>query len=386
MSGIFISYRREDSIAHAGRLYDRLSTHFGRDGVFMDIDTIDLGVDFVDALMQTVASCDVLIAVIGKQWLNARDEEGRRRLDNPEDFVRVEISAALERGVRVIPVLVGGSRMPQSADLPDQLAKLARRNALDIPDMHFGEVVGRLITSLERIITEARQQRSVEQERVRAEAERQRFVEVQRTEAERQRLAEPGKAQAGADEQRVAEGEKVRTETERQPAAGSIGMQERPLLDSATVPASDEERRIAAIVAILFEYQTRGFYVTPGIPLALLASARRSCAVPESEPIVGVLDCSGIGTASQAIAFGTRRFYYATGAERGSLEYLELPANEEAIKISGGTLSFSLDGSSGIRIGLRGSSTSAGSMRKLLVRLSRSFRDASMAKVAEAGL
>ena len=132
MSWNFISYRREDSIAYAGRLYDRLTAQFGTDRVFMDVDKLDFGVDFVDAIQQTVASCDVLLAVIGKQWLEARDEGGRRRLDTPEDFVRIEIASALERGVRVSPVLVGGARMPGSVDLPESLTKLARRNALDM--------------------------------------------------------------------------------------------------------------------------------------------------------------------------------------------------------------------------------------------------------------
>jgi hypothetical protein len=107
MSRIFISYRREDSGASAGRLHDRLREHFGRDNVFMDIDTIEPGLDFTDVIERTVASCDVLIALIGRQWLTSTDAAGQRRLDNPEDFVRLEIAAALKRNIRVIPALVG---------------------------------------------------------------------------------------------------------------------------------------------------------------------------------------------------------------------------------------------------------------------------------------
>jgi hypothetical protein len=104
MSGqIFISYRREDSLSVAGRLYDRLSARFHQNQIFMDIDTIDVGIDFVKAIEESVASCDVLIAVIGRHWLVRSDEQGRRRLDNPEDFVRIEIATALKRSIRVIP-------------------------------------------------------------------------------------------------------------------------------------------------------------------------------------------------------------------------------------------------------------------------------------------
>jgi hypothetical protein len=105
---IFISYRREDSEWSAGRLGDRLKAHFGQDRIFVDVGTIEPGMDFVEAIERSVGSCDVLIAVIGKRWLISSDEEGRHRLDNPEDSVRIEIVTALKRGIRVIPVLVDG--------------------------------------------------------------------------------------------------------------------------------------------------------------------------------------------------------------------------------------------------------------------------------------
>ena len=95
MSGIFISYRRDDSSGHAGRLYDHLSAHFGPDKLFMDVDTIEPGMDFVEVIEQAVGSCEVLIEVIGNEWLDAIDDAGRRRLDKPEDYVRLEIKAAL---------------------------------------------------------------------------------------------------------------------------------------------------------------------------------------------------------------------------------------------------------------------------------------------------
>jgi formylglycine-generating enzyme required for sulfatase activity len=148
---IFISYRRDDSGGWAGRLSDRLCQHFGRDNVFMDIDTIEPGLDFVEAIEQAVGSCDALIALIGKQWLTITDDAGRR-LDNPEDSVRLEIAAALARNIRVIPALVEGARMPRSTDLPDVLSRLARRNAIEISDTRFHYDVDRLIEVLDKAL------------------------------------------------------------------------------------------------------------------------------------------------------------------------------------------------------------------------------------------
>jgi len=118
MSGqIFISYRRKDSSASAGRVYDRLTGRFPSNRIFMDVDNIAPGVDFVKAIEKSVGSCDVLISVVGKHWLTATDEDGNRRLDNANDFIRLEIATALKRGIRVIPVLVDGASMPRSVDL-----------------------------------------------------------------------------------------------------------------------------------------------------------------------------------------------------------------------------------------------------------------------------
>jgi TIR domain-containing protein len=155
MPGIFICYRRDDSSAYAGRLYDRLLSHFGSGRVFMDVDNIEPGLDFVEVLERTVSSCDALIAVMGKHWLGATDEEGRRRLDDAEDLVRLEIAAALTRKVRVVPVLVGGARMPRGQDLPDDIAPLSRRNALEVSDLAFHQSVGRLIEVLDKILKDA---------------------------------------------------------------------------------------------------------------------------------------------------------------------------------------------------------------------------------------
>src|ERR1700733_9408260 len=134
---IFMTYRREDTAFPAGWLYDRLASHFGRDQVFKDIDSIELGDDFIEVITTAVGSCDVLLALIGGRWLTITGQDGRRRLDNPDDFVRLEIEAALARQVRVIPVLVDGARMPRAEELPPSLAKLTRRQALELSPVRF---------------------------------------------------------------------------------------------------------------------------------------------------------------------------------------------------------------------------------------------------------
>ena len=153
---IFISYRRDDSAAFAGRIYDRLESHLGSNYIFMDVDKIDYGVDFIDEIEKGVGSCDALIAVIGRNWLISADKEGRCRLDNPEDFVRIEIGTALKRGVRVIPVLVDGAIMPRSTELPEDLRLLARRHALEIRHDRFNDDCKRLIAALQRALEPGR--------------------------------------------------------------------------------------------------------------------------------------------------------------------------------------------------------------------------------------
>ncbi len=129
MSRIFISYRRNDSPWESGRIYDYLKEHFGRDFIFKDVDDIDMGDDFRQAINEAVGQCQVLLAVMGKDWLTAKDAAGNRRLDNPADWVRLEIETALERNVRVIPVLLDRVEMPLVSDLPESLQPLAYRNA-----------------------------------------------------------------------------------------------------------------------------------------------------------------------------------------------------------------------------------------------------------------
>ncbi len=151
MSGIFISYRRQDSQGSAGRLADTLKAQFAQSQIFRDIETIEPGVDFVEAIERALASCVVMLAVMGPRWLSATDKLGRRRLDDPNDYTRIEIAAALQRKVRVIPVLVDGAAMPDAEDLPDDLKTLARRQASELSDKRWDFDVRQLVLTLEKI-------------------------------------------------------------------------------------------------------------------------------------------------------------------------------------------------------------------------------------------
>jgi TIR domain len=154
MSGIFISYRREDAAGHAGRLYERLSKFFDEDHLFMDL-RIPPGEDFVDRIEQGVGSCEVLLAVIGNDWVTVTNADGQRRLEDPQDYTRLEVEAALQRGVRVIPVLVGGAKPPIGKDLPEGLARLARLQAHEVTDLRWDFDTQKLVEAIENV-TEGR--------------------------------------------------------------------------------------------------------------------------------------------------------------------------------------------------------------------------------------
>ncbi len=149
----FISYRRDDSGGHVGRLYDALVGRFGAKRLFFDIDHIGAGQDFVDVLDDAIKRCSVLLVVMGKRWVGP-GEGGTRRIDDPGDFVRMEVAAGLKRqGLRIIPVLVNGATMPGPDALPDDLKGLTRRNAVELSDMRWREDVTRLIHALARDVT-----------------------------------------------------------------------------------------------------------------------------------------------------------------------------------------------------------------------------------------
>lgn len=150
--GVFISYRRDDEPSFAGRLYDRLSQEFGESHVFMDVDSIELGLDFVHVIDAALSQCEILLTVIGADWLAASDGQGRPRLQNPNDYVRLEIQAALNRNIRVIPILVDGVQMPTAVDLPTSLQPLARRNGLPMSSARFRGDVESLAALLRRLL------------------------------------------------------------------------------------------------------------------------------------------------------------------------------------------------------------------------------------------
>jgi hypothetical protein len=179
-------------------LFDRLADRFGRDKIFKDVDSIDLGEDFVEAITTAVGSSDALLALIGNQWLTVTDQNGRRRLDNPGDFVRLEIEAALTCGVRVIPILVDGAPMPREDQLPESLAPLVRRQALELNPNRFGGDFQRLLPVLNRTITAAQQQRRRQAEEV--AARRRQIEQLQRQLRGRAALQDWGAVLAISDE------------------------------------------------------------------------------------------------------------------------------------------------------------------------------------------
>ena len=151
MSGIFISYRRVDTLPWAGRLFDTLSRHFDRRQVFMDINGgIPRGANFETVLREAVAGCDVLLALIGPQWLTCTNPDGTRRLDHADDWVRNEIAQCLARGIPVVPVLLGGAPQPAAGDLPEDLRPLCKQQKAVMADTDWHDHAARLMTDIVR--------------------------------------------------------------------------------------------------------------------------------------------------------------------------------------------------------------------------------------------
>lgn len=150
-SGIYISYRRDDTRHAAGRLADDLAPHFGAGNIFRDIEAIDPGVDCVRALEQALKPCVVMLVLIGPQWMAAQDAQGRRRLDSEADAIRVEVAEAMRRGIRVIPLLVDGVALPAAESLPADLRALGGRQALQLSDSRWRNDVQRLLETLAQV-------------------------------------------------------------------------------------------------------------------------------------------------------------------------------------------------------------------------------------------
>jgi hypothetical protein len=157
---IFISYRRDDSEGEAGRLFDDLVRAYGDDSVFMDVSGIEPGLDFRKAIDANVASCGVLLAMIGPTWATVKDSAGNLRLNNADDFVRLEIASALKRGVAVIPVLVHGAKMPPLDALPDDLKDLRYRNSVEVTHARWNSDVALLTTALKNYVSVKKSQQT----------------------------------------------------------------------------------------------------------------------------------------------------------------------------------------------------------------------------------
>jgi hypothetical protein len=152
--GIFLSYRRDDGGPYASSLQLQLSQHIPDVPIFMDLDSIEPGLDFADVIQGALDSCAVLVVLIGREWATLTDEDGTRRLDNPDDYVRFELKTALERGVRVIPVLLDGARPLRQQELPAELHKLARLNAHKLSYDRYKDDTARLLDLIQRVLAD----------------------------------------------------------------------------------------------------------------------------------------------------------------------------------------------------------------------------------------
>lgn len=150
---IFISYRREDTSGESGRLKDKLEQIFGKENIFYDVETLEAGLNFDQSIAKALSESQVLLAMIGPHWLKVSDSKGVSRIQKPEDWVRKEISEALKRGLRVIPILVNGAKMPDADELPEDLKELSLKHAQEVSSSRWNYDVGELIKVLERIVS-----------------------------------------------------------------------------------------------------------------------------------------------------------------------------------------------------------------------------------------
>ncbi|HLA41829.1 MAG TPA: toll/interleukin-1 receptor domain-containing protein, partial [Aggregatilineales bacterium] len=157
---IFISYRREDSSGYSGRLYDHLTMSFGEESVFMDTDTIKPGQNFVEIIQAEINRCDVLLAVMGKQWTTVENSDGNLRLQNPNDYVRLEVGLALKLHKLVIPILLENRNMPLPDELPEDLAIISQLNALSVSHERFRSDMTRLVAVLQEYEASAPESKS----------------------------------------------------------------------------------------------------------------------------------------------------------------------------------------------------------------------------------
>jgi hypothetical protein len=200
---IFISYRREETAYSAGWLFDKLVGYYGKGQIFKDVDSIQPGDDFVEVIAKAVGACDVLLALIGDHWLTITDETGGRRLDHADDFVRLEIEAALKRNVRVIPILVAEARMPKESELPKSLAKLVRRQALPLSPTRFDSDTAKLIRVLDETIIDVKAQPAVREDDSRGQQSRAREQAQQNESRAREQARQDAERAAASRQQQI---------------------------------------------------------------------------------------------------------------------------------------------------------------------------------------
>ena len=249
MTRIAISYRRDDSAAITGRIFDRLTARYGADSVFRDVDNIPIGVDFREHINSILAQTDITLVVVGKRWFGPLPRR-RRRIDDPADPVRVEVEAALRNGMPVVPLLVEGGAMPKVDQLPDSLSEFVYRNGLVIDSgRDFDQHIERLIRNLEPVLVQrAEAARHAEEERQRAETTRLAKEEKRRTEAARQADEEKRRAEAvrhADEEKRRAEAVRQAAE-ERQGAEAARRAEEKRQRAEAARQVAKEQPRVQA--------------------------------------------------------------------------------------------------------------------------------------------
>jgi TIR domain len=247
---VFLNYRREDTGGHALHLYSDLVERFGDDSVFMDMRALEPGLDFADAIEAALGVCDVVLCLVGPRWVTLVNDAGVRRLDDPHDWVRQELEAALARsGVRVIPVLVERAQMPEPHELPEKVAGLGRRQAFELSNMHWTNDVERLVAVLGRV-AQQKSARLAEEEAERArQAEQARLAqEVEVRDRAREESERAQQAHDRAEQERLAHAEAERVasqEAERQRLAREQAEREEAAREAERLHAEEEARRRA---------------------------------------------------------------------------------------------------------------------------------------------
>ena len=266
MSGkIFINYRRGEDLGFVHALLGRLESAFATDQVFIDVDSIEPGLDFVPVLKEQVAQCDILLAVIGKGWSDARDETGIRRLDKSEDWVRIEIASALEQEKRVIPVLLGDARMPRTEELPNELKPLATRNAVRLTHERFKADAASLVSVLQKTLARVQSDREKREAEDRKNWEADELKKREVEERKKRRAGERKKRGAEEKESNRSRAQKLPDENqqaamadrENSEAASRLGSHQDKLLDAVhqAIMAVHEEDKAAAPLDWLIEQQ-----------------------------------------------------------------------------------------------------------------------------------